>query len=171
MSRFVCQSRGFDEEAYIVSELTLKEVLELAIKKEEQSIEIYSFAQTKVLNPSSKAFLKELIEQEKEHKSKILEAMRDPGKAREIGSLDAEIQDLKIVDYLKEVSLSPEADYQQILIYAGKREKETHNLYLGLAKKCKDKRIGKMFTKLAQEELAHKYRLEQEYDDVILEWM
>ena len=156
---------------HTVSELTLKEVLELAIKKEEQSIEIYSSAQTKVLNPSSKAFLKELVEQEKEHKNKILEAMRDPEKIREMGSLDPEIRDLRIVDYLREVSLSAEADYQQILIYAGKREKETHDFYLGLAKKYKDKQIGKMFAKLAQEELTHKYRLEREYDEAILEWM
>lgn len=40
-----------------------------------------------------------------------------------------------------------------------------------LAKKYANKQIGKMFSKLAQEGLKHKYRLEREYDDVILKQM
>ena len=154
-----------------MSESTLENALKLALSMEEQSIEIYTSAQNKVLNPSSKVLLKELVKEEEKHKNKILEAMRDPKKVKEIGSLETRIHDLKIVDFLKDVSLAPEADYQQILIYAGKREKETHDFYLELAKKYRDKQIGKMFAKLAQEELKHKYMIEKEYDDVVLEWM
>ncbi len=138
---------------------------------EEQSIKLYTSAQDKVLHASSKMFLMELVEEEKKHKNKILDAMRDPEKVKEIGSLETKIKDLKIVDYLKDVSLSREADYQRILIYAGKREKETRDFYMELAKKYANTQIGKMFTKLAQEELNHKHWLEQEYDDVILKQM
>ena len=52
-----------------------------------------------------------------------------------------------------------------------KREKETHNFYMELAKKYLDKEIGRMFAKLAQEELKHKYRLETESDNIILKEM
>jgi len=90
---------------------------------------------------------------------------------KEIGSLDTKILDLKIVDYLKDASLSPDADYQQILIYAGKKEKTSHDFYIELAKKYGGKQIGELFAKLAREELEHKYKLEQEYDEVILKWM
>lgn len=135
---------------------------------EEGSIRLYISAQDKVVNPSSKQFLKELVLEEQRHKKKILEAMRDPDKIEEIGSSDREIQDLKIIDILKDVSLSPEADYQQILIYAGKREKDAHDLYSYLAKRFKTEQIGQMFKRLAQEELKHKLRLEKEYDDIIL---
>lgn len=154
-----------------MSELTLETALKLALTMEEESIELYTSAQDKVLNPSSKGFLKDLVKEEEKHKNKILEAMQDPEKVKEIGSFETKIQDLKIVDYLKDVSLSPDADYQQILIYAGKREKATHDFYMELAKKYRGKQIGKMFAKLAREELKHKYKLEQEYDNVILEWM
>jgi rubrerythrin len=154
-----------------LSELTLQNVLKLALSMEERSIEIYTSAQNKVLSPSSKVLLKELVAEEERHKNKILEAMRDPKKVKEIGSLETRIHDLKIVDFLKDVSLSPDAYYQQILIYAGKREKENHDFYLELAKKCRGKQIGKMFAKLAQEELEHRYKLEKEYDNVVLEWM
>jgi len=154
-----------------LSELTLERVLKLALNMEEQSIRIYTSAQNKVSNPSSEVLLKELVKEEEKHKSKILMAIKDPEKVKEIGSLETKIYDLKIVDYLKDVDLAPDADYQQILIYAGKREKETHDLYMGLAKKYRNKQIGKMFAQLAQEELKHKYKLEKEYDDVVLKWM
>ena len=149
----------------------MENALKLALSMEEQSIEIYTSAQNKVLNPSSKVLPNELVKEEEKHKNKILEAMRDPKKVKEIGSLETRIHDLKIVDFLKDVSLAPDADYQQILIYAGKREKETHDFYMELAKKYRKMQIGKMFAKLAQEELKHKYRIEKEYDDVVLEWM
>lgn len=138
---------------------------------EEQSIQLYTSAQDRVVNPGSKEFLKELVVEEVRHKNNILNAMEDPEKVEEIGSFDTKIQDLKIVDMLEATSLSPEADYQEILIYAAKREKDTHDLYMELAKKYRGKQIGRMFARLAQEELKHKYRLETEYDDVILKEM
>ena len=89
----------------------------------------------------------------------------------ELGASKTETQDLKIVDYLEDVPLSPDADYQQMLVYAGKREKAAYDFYMQIAEKHKGKQIGKMFTQLAQEELKHKQRLELEYDDVILKQM
>jgi len=138
---------------------------------EEESIRLYTSAQSKVLTRSSMEFLKHLVKEEEKHKNKILEAMKHLEKAEEIGHFETEIQDLKIVDYLEDVSLSPEADYQQILIYAGKREKATHDFYVELARNCRGKQIEKMFAKLAQEELNHKYRLEREYDEPMLKHM
>lgn len=75
------------------------------------------------------------------------------------------------MDRLEDTFLSPEADYQEILIYAAKREKETHDFYVELAKKYLDKEIGRIFARLAHEELKHKYRLETEYDDIVLKEM
>lgn len=154
-----------------MSEWTLQTALKLALTMEEESIELYTSAKAKVVNPGSMVFLNELVEEEKNHKNKILEAMRDPEKVKEIGSLDTKILDLKIVDYLEDVSLSPDAGYQQILIYAGKKEKKSHDFYIELAKKYGGKQIGELFAKLAREELEHKYKLEKEYDEVILKWM
>ena len=154
-----------------LSEWTLERALNLALTKEEQSIELYTSAQERALNSGSRQFLRELIAEEERHRSNILTAMEDSEKIHEIGSMDTKIQDLKIVDTLEEVTLSPMADYQEILIYAGKREKETHDFYMELAKRYRDKHIGRMFARLAQEELRHKYRLEKEYDDIILKEM
>ena len=154
-----------------MSDWTLDQVLNLALHMEEQSIQLYTSAQNTVSSLGSKKLLRELVVDEEKHRSNILEAMEDPEKIQEIGSLDRKMEDLKIVDTLVDVPLSPGADYQQILIYAGKREKEAHDLYMELAARYREKQIGMMFASFAQEELKHKYRLEQEYDEVVLREM
>ena len=47
-----------------MSEWTLKSALEFALKKEEESINLYTSAQQKAEFPGSKVFLKELVEEE-----------------------------------------------------------------------------------------------------------
>ena len=150
---------------------TLEKVLCLALNMEKESIQLYTSAKDKALNPASKQFLNDLVEEEKKHENKILDVRKNPEKIEEIGFLNKSIDDLKIVDWLEDVSLSPEAGYQQILIYAGKREKTAHDLYFWLAKRYQNKNIGRVFSRLAQEELKHKYLLEKEYDDIILKEM
>jgi hypothetical protein len=51
----------------------------------------------------------------------------------ELGTKSQAVQDLKIVDMLKDTPLSPTADYQTILIYAAKREKSSYDYYKMLA--------------------------------------
>ena len=106
--------RFFDDvniERQALSEWTLESALKLALNIEEESIRLYTSAQGKVLNSSSVEFLKHLAKEEEKHKNKILEAMRYLEKVEEIGHFETKIQDLKVVDYLEDVSLSPEADY------------------------------------------------------------
>lgn len=151
-----------------MSEWTMEKAMDRAVAMEEESIQLYTDAQDKVVNPGSKQFLKELVAEEEKHRSNILAAKEDPSKIEEIGSLSNPVQDLKISDGLVATTLSPEASYQEILIYAAKREKETHDFYMQLAKSYRESQVGKMFAAFAQEELRHKYLLEKEYDDVIL---
>ena len=100
-----------------MSQWTLMRVFELAISMEEESIKLYTAAQKKDLSPGSIKFLKELVTEEEKHKKKISEAIKDPSKMEEIGQSEDVVQDLKIVDYLKDVLISDDADYQQILIF------------------------------------------------------
>ncbi|UCB59741.1 MAG: ferritin family protein [Candidatus Bathyarchaeota archaeon] len=146
----------------------LKVILEAAIKTEEQSHALYIMAQNKVKYPSSKKFLQELAQEELKHKKKLLAIMEDQEKLSELGSRAKRIQDLKIVDTMKTTALSEDVDYQRILVYAAKREKATHDYYDSLALGLEGTETGKIFSKLAQEELAHKNQLEREYDEYVL---
>ena len=154
-----------------MSEWTLGRALDLAIMMEEQSIQLYTTTQSMVSNPGSKTLLKELVEMEKIHKESLQEAKENPEKVSEIGSLDYKIYDLGIAETTSEAKLSPNADYQEILLYAAQREKSTHDYYIDLATRFRGKQIGSMFEAFAQEELKHKYLLEKEYDEFVLQDM
>ena len=150
-----------------MSEQNWKKIIEAAIKVEEQSIDLYSTALENAKYPSSKVFLKQLLTEEKGHKSKLEAIMSDPTKISVLGSA-GDIEDLKIVDMLQDTPLSNYADYETILVYAAKREKSTYDYYRTLAMGLKGNEMGETFSKLAQEELGHKNKLEKEYDDCVL---
>lgn len=150
-----------------MSEQNWKKIIEAAVKVEEQSIALYSMALENAKYPSSKVFLKELVAEEKGHKSKLEAIMNDPSKISELGSSEV-VQDLKIVDLMQDTPLSNESDYETILVYAAKREKSTYDYYNTLAMGLKGIEMGKAFSRLAQEELKHKNKLEKEYDDCVL---
>jgi rubrerythrin len=180
MLRVVSESRAAFRKLYVsrwakqrLGETTLAEtdfasILKAAIKIEEQSLALYTMAQKRAQYPSSKKFLAELVQEELQHKKKLATILEDEAKLSELGERAAKIQDLKIVDYMKDAALTDDADYQQILVYAAKREKATYSYYNSLALGLGDTEAGQLFSKLAQEELAHKNKLEREYDDYVL---
>jgi len=151
-----------------MAKLNLKAILEAAVKIEEQSYALYTMAQEKVEYQSSKKFLAELAKEEMKHKEKLLAIMENKEKLSELGTHTSKIQDLKIVDIMKDTTISEDADYQRILVYAAKREKSTYEYYNSLAAGLEDTEIGDLFSKLAQEELKHKNRLEKEYDEYLM---
>ncbi|MGQ9679839.1 MAG: ferritin family protein [Candidatus Bathyarchaeia archaeon] len=153
-----------------MSDWSLDEILDLAILMEDQSIQLYTSAQDRVINPGSKEMLKTLVLEEEGHKKKLIEAKRKAEFLEEFSST-GKTPDLKIADRLVKETLSAEAGYQEILIFAAKREKETHDMYVNLAKKYKGSGLEDVFMTLAKEELKHKYLLEKEYDDNVLIWM
>lgn len=156
------------QEATTMAKLNFKEILEAAVKIEEQSYALYSMAQEIVSYLSSKKFLKELAQEELKHKEKLLAIMEDKDKLSELGLHARRIQDLKIVDVMKDTALSEDVGYQRILVYAAKREKSTYEYYSSLAAGLEGTEVGELFSKLAQEELKHKNRLEKEYDEYLM---
>ena len=149
-------------------DLNWKAIIKAAVKVEEQSIALYTMALQNAKYPSSKVFLKQLVDEEKGHKNKLEAIMKDETKISELGSHGRAVQDLKIVDLMDDTPLSSGADYEAILVYAAKREKTSYDYYRTLAMGLKGTQMGEMFSKLAQEELGHKNKLEKEYDDCVL---
>ena len=154
-----------------MSTTLLKTILESAIKIEEESYDLYTKSQGKVNLASSKALLSELAQAEIQHKKKLLTVMNDPKSVSQLGSPTGRVEDLKIVDFMEDTAVSEDADYQAILIFAAKREKSTYEHYRSLATGLFARYYpiaGQLFSRLAEEELIHKNRLEREYDDVVL---
>ena len=106
----------------------------------------------------------ELSKQELGHKIR-LENMKIKGS---LVPSDNKITDMKIADYLIDIPPSEDMDYQQALTLAMHREQASVNLYKTLAKVAPNDEIQDIFLTLIEEEVNHKGRLEEEYDQNIL---
>jgi rubrerythrin len=146
---------------------TLQRVLEIGAQMELESFTLYSETAEKANYPGAKKMLQKLAEDEKRHREYFVLALEDPSNIK-MRTTKEEIPDLKVTDQLVDVPLDPKADYPQILVYAAKREKETHDFYILIAQKFKGTELSDFLGNFAKEELHHKYLLEKEYDDVVL---
>jgi rubrerythrin len=149
---------------------TIEEALKIGAEMELESYTLYSKTAEKATYPGAKQLLIELAADEKKHRKFFLGALKDPSNIK-LRNLNGDIPDLKITDKLLKVPLDTQADYPQILIFAAQREKTTHDFYVKIARNYKGTALGEMFNNFAKEELHHKYLLESEYDDVVLEEM
>ena len=150
--------------------LTIEKALKIGAEMELESYTLYSQTAEKATYPGAKQLLLEIAADEKKHREYFLEALKDLSNIK-LRNLDGDIPDLKVTDKLLKVPLDPQADYPQILIYAAQREKTTHDFYVNVARKFKGTALSEMLNNFAKEELRHKYLLESEYDDVVLEEM
>jgi len=145
-------------------EMTLKEIIDYAITKERLANRMYVLAAEEAKSPSSRQLFKEFadVEARHEHALKELDVSRVPQVSPE------KIQDLRIAEFLEDVEIGPDADYQTILIYAMKREQKARDFYEAMADACGNEEARKLFKMLATQEQAHKKRIESIYDDEVL---
>jgi rubrerythrin len=151
-----------------VKGFTVKEALNRAIAMEEQSHSLYTWAAGKVENLGSRRLFEELALEEQRHKEKLQSIRDDEAKFSEFIRSESGLVDLKVIDHLVDVELSENMSFQEILIYAGKREKYTFEYYDALSKGLRDVEVKELFKALASEELKHKYRIEKLYDEEVL---
>lgn len=143
---------------------SINEVLDFAIREEEEAHEFYLAWEKKLTNPGTKKVFSELAKEELKHKAQL----QDVKKGKTFQPADKQITDLKIVDYLNETVPTADIDYQNALTIAMKKEKDAFKLYQQLAAMTDDTKIKNLFVALAQEEARHKLRLEILYDEDIL---
>lgn len=141
-----------------------EDILQFAIDREIDAQNFYNEWSQKVKNPAIGEMLKELALQEKGHE----EHLKRVKMRGELKPSEKHIVDLKIADYLVDVKPSENMDYQQALTVAMEREQSSVNLYKTLAKLAPNDEIQDLFLNLVEEEVQHKARLEDEYDENIL---
>ncbi|MBP2681585.1 MAG: hypothetical protein H6Q78_1448 [Candidatus Krumholzibacteriota bacterium] len=141
---------------------TVDDILDFAVREEEGAVEFYTGLAAKA-SPAMKGAFEAFAAEEKGHRAKLLDI-----KAGKL-ILDARdtVVDLKIADYLIEVTPSPHMSYRDALILAMKKEKAAFKMYTDLAARTQGA-LRETFLGLAQEEAKHKLRFEVEYDDDFL---
>ena len=143
---------------------TVDKILAFAIAQEEHAARLY----TALANKTGKKHMKEAFlgfaQEEEGHKAKLM-AVKE-GKL--MLPAEGRVLDLKIGDYLEDVTVSSDLDYREALILAMKAEKTAFRLYSDLASATDNPPLKATLLGLAQEEAKHKLRFEIEYDDEIL---
>ena len=142
---------------------SVDEVLDFAIKGEEEAIELYRSLAGKVEKPWMKKIFEDFAKEEEGHQAKLLR-VKD---GKTLAHAEKKVLDLKIGDYLVEVDPTPDITYQDALILAMKREKVAYALYTNLANAVEEQDLKDLFMALAREEANHKLRFETEYEEKI----
>ena len=139
----------------------LQQALKYAITKEEQAALLYSRMANMALDVQAKSFFIDMSKEEEKHKT-VLEGLQKRGLSE--GIEFAKPLDMKIVEYLQPSKLSDDMTYQEALIFAAAREKESAEYYRHMSGVVSDDTAKKLFETLAEWELAHKAFVETEYE-------
>ena len=143
---------------------TFGDIINFAIEKEKEAAELYTKLVEMVQKPNAKTMFKELATEEVKHR-KFFEGLRED----QVPDLPLrKVTDLMISNYLVDIELQPDMEYQDILILAMKREESAVNLYKDMASKVAEPKMNKLLQFMSQEEAKHKLRLETEYDKNVL---
>jgi rubrerythrin len=144
---------------------TVNEVLKKAAAKERAAHKLYSTLAASIDDASARGLLRDLAAEEKRHIKMVSDLAKGKKKINE--KITGVAADLHITEFLKPARLSARASFQQVLIYAMKREAQAIAAYTAMANAVKSAGVKKMCRFLATQEKAHKLRLERFYDDVI----
>jgi rubrerythrin len=145
----------------------INSVINRAIQLEVESMSMYSNAAQSVKDDAVRQRLLEMAAQERGHKAKLEDILAGNVRWAIRRSKAEPVQDLRLSDHLVGGSLDPNADYQDVLLFAAQREKAAHDFYKAMGELIEDKLTQNLFEMLAQEELRHKYVLEKTYEEVV----
>ena len=147
---------------------TIERVLREAIQGEVESYELYTGAVEMVQARHIKDTLRQLAQEELGHKAKLEGMLASPGSVRRgVRRLQAEeVQDYKIGDHLVVKAIGPDSTFQDVCIFASRKEQQSYELYRDLAEENEGE-IRELFEAMAKDELRHKNLVEGWYEDVI----
>lgn len=147
-----------------MSFISLKEVVDFAVEREETAYQLYKRAAELTESPAARKMFEELAQEEATHKDVF--AKVDPDKIEELHV--CKIPEATIGQYLREVPFHPQMNYQEILTYALKTEESAYQLYKTAAGMTEDPRLQKTLLTFAEVELNHRRKIEALYNEHVL---
>lgn len=144
-----------------------EEVVKLAIQREIEAFNLYTAAARNLPHGDMRKTLEEMADQERGHRIKLENILAGNIRWAVRMSRAQPVADLRLSDHLEGGSVEPNASYQDILLFAAKREKAAYEFYKAMVELVDDTLIANVFAMLANEELQHKNRLEKIYEDEV----
>ncbi len=142
-----------------------EDIIQFAIQREEAACKAYGEMSKAADTPGLKELLLELQSEEKKHKELLQDISSESIENLEIHS----VIDLKISDFLTEEPTSPDMNFQDLLIFAAKKEQQAVELYSRMKAAVNSDELKKMFDFLVRQEKEHKLKLETEYEKHVLD--
>jgi rubrerythrin len=148
--------------------MTIEHILEEAIQGEIESYELYSNAVHLVRADHIKDLLRELAQEELGHKAALEKMLANPPTIKsQVRKLqEARIEDFKVADHLVAQPLGPDASFQDVCIFAAKKEQQSYELYRDLAEQSSGE-ARDLLEAMAKDELRHKNLVEGWYEEVV----
>jgi rubrerythrin len=142
----------------------LKEILDMAIQIKTDAYEFYSTAAKIVKDPSAKELLNGFADIELNHREKFEKF--DLNEVEKEHHTVQETHDFHLDQYLLGKEITPDSTVQDIMVHVMKREQKVYAFYDNMLKIATSIPVRNLFEELAAEELAHKVKVETEYDDI-----
>jgi rubrerythrin len=147
---------------------TIEEILREAIQGEIESNELYTNAVRMVRTVHVQEMLRQLAGEELKHRLVLEKMLTNPGSIRSgVRQIEqAAIQDYKIGDHLVVKPLGPESTFQDVCIFASRKEQQAHEMYRDLAEQNEGE-TRDLLAAIAKDELRHKNLVEGWYEEVV----
>ena len=140
---------------------TIADVIDLAIQREEEAYDFYMDIYGKVQDDSVRNTVEFIAGEEKKHKA-FLVAYRDGNYGSEALRM-ADVVDYKVAEYLEEPEISGESRSEDVYLIAAHRESRSYQFYTEIANMHAAGELKTMLSKMANEELKHKEKMEYLY--------
>ena len=142
--------------------ITIEQVLDYAIQREEQAANFYLMLAEKVESSAVRARLKEIALEELGHKGK-LESVKRAGTIPQSDRLKPDF--LELYDFYEQPELNENISYEGALVLAIKREVKDFQFYKAMAEATEDAQVRDMLLEIAAEEAQHKRAFELQRND------
>lgn len=142
---------------------SVEEIITFAIEKEKEASLFYLELSKLETASGAKETFQQFSKEEGKHEKMLQNFLEDKSLADAYPT--KKVTDLKISDYLVDITYEKNMSYPERLRLAMKREEKSLKMYQELSKQAKDNSQLKIFTILAQEEANHKNIIETIYDD------
>lgn len=144
-------------------EKTIADVIDMAIKREEEAYDFYMDIHSKVQDASVQDTVEFIADEEKKHKA-FLVSYREGNYGSDTLRM-ADVVEYKIAEYLEEPEVGGDSSSQDVYLIAAHREGRSHQFYSELANMHNDGDLKTMLVKMANEELKHKEKMEYLYSN------
>jgi rubrerythrin len=142
---------------------SIEEVLEFAIERELEANQFYLTLARQMNKPLVKKMFEELAEEELEHKTKLEFEIIKEGK---VAALKTQAVDFHEEDFIIDGPDSLDMDYSDVLVLGIQKEETSYRLYAELLSIVNDMSVRETLFWLIEEEVKHKLRFENEYNNL-----